>query len=203
MRVMLVLRSSDKFSRKDVELIAPHILRWGVELYCLTDTPLNIEGVNEIPMTNKWPGWWARMEMYAPHMARYRPFLYVDLDTAILGDISELKPENEQMYIPLEDFYQRGKLATGLLWLPESGKTHQVWHRWAKHTPYNSRRMDYFLRRVVKPDVFWQQLTPKVVSFKPRGWLKDPGDAIAVCFHGKPSIREAADTIQWVKDYVG
>jgi len=66
-------------------------------------------------------------------------------------------------------------------------------------------RMDYFLRNYTKQDLFWQQITNTIIDFKPRrnDLLKNVNkDANLILFHGKPRIFEAAETINWVNDYV-
>jgi hypothetical protein len=150
------------------------------------------------------------MMLYSPEMEQYRPFLYIDLDTIVvksLENIFELVKEPD-LFIPLEDFYQKGQLATGLAWIPaNSGKIKGIWKAWLKEG-IGLGRMDKFLRGAVKPDLFWQQLTSTIYDFKPKatGILSQlPDDANVVCFHGHPRIfqcAEASMTLQWVKNYV-
>ncbi len=206
MNVVMALRHGGSFGRRDVALLAHHIHRTSdVSLYCLTDKALDVDGVTDIHMEYAWPRWWCRMELYAPHMKYLRPFLFVDLDTIVLGSLNELAEAipDKDMYVPLEDFYQGGKLATGLLWMPlNNKKVNKVWLAWHRAGfPAGSSRMDYFLRKHIKADVFWQQITDKVKDFKPRSrvLLKDPGGASVVCLHGRPSIWDA--DLEWVKRY--
>ncbi len=211
--VVLVLRSGGRFGLDDVKLLARKIHRtsW-VDLVCMSDMDFKIDGVERIPLDHNYPGWWSRMELYSPRMREYRPFLYVDLDTAVLGSLNELVekiPCKKTMYVPLEDFYQTNLLATGLLWMPlESDKINWVWVQWMKaRCPVSSTRMDYFLRQHIKPDVFWQELTQSVKGFKKKGggsrkYLESPNGASVVCFHGKPSIWDAAAKHEWIKEYV-
>ncbi len=104
-------------------------------------------------------------------------------------------------FITLEDFWQRDQLATGLVWFP--AKSEKVNNVWKSFKGVTGKRMDVFLRRVCKPDLFWQQLTKTIIDFKPKGGillLKIPEGANLVCFHGKPRIHDAE--IPWVKDYI-
>jgi hypothetical protein len=116
-----------------------------------------------------------------------------------LENIFELV-KNPDMFIPLEDFYQRGQLATGLAWIPaNSEKIRNVWNSYNGESGW---RMDSFLRRVIKPDAFWQQLTDTIIDFKPKnGSLLQqvPENANLVCFHGKPRIFDC--DIDWVRQY--
>ena len=207
MNIVLVLRTGRNFGVRDVELLSRKIIKTtpGVKIICLSDTLITLPGVEYQPLCNDWKKWWCRMELYSPRLLDYRPFLFIDLDTIVLGDLNELIDliPDKNMYIPLEDFYQKGKLATGFLWMPKDNpKVNRVWIEWFKAgCPDTVTRMDYFLRTHIIPDTYWQRLTNKIVDFKPirKPLLKDPGDAIAVCLHGKPSVWEA--DVEWVKKY--
>jgi hypothetical protein len=145
-------------------------------------------------------------------MEQYRPFLYVDLDTAIISSIENIFKliKEPTKIIVLEDFWQKGQLATGLVWFPaECPKIKEVWSAWQKSKKVFGFRMDTFLRKALGNQiVFWQSLTNTIYDFKPKstGVLsKVPADANLVCFHGKPRIFqvvEASLSLQWVEDYV-
>jgi len=171
----------------------------------------DLGNIHIIPLINDWPKWWSRMTLYSPEMEKYRPFLYIDLDTAVIQSLENIFElvKDSSMFIPLEDFYQKGQLATGLAWIPaNSDKIKGIWKAWLKQG-VGPKRMDYFLRSVVKPDMFWQQLTHTIYDFKPKGTRvlsQIPEDANIICFHGKPRIFQAAEafiSLQWVKNYVG
>ena len=54
---------------------------------CVTDTEVN--GVETRPLRHDWPGWWSKVELWRPDNFTGR-VLYFDLDTAIVGDLSDL-----------------------------------------------------------------------------------------------------------------
>jgi hypothetical protein len=209
-----VLSKGKDFSFRDVELISKHIdMKWKSSvrprIICLWDKAsehYNLGNIELIPLTSNYPGTWARFELYSPEMEKYRPFLYIDLDTAIIKSLENIFDlvQDESQFITLEDFWQKGKLATGLAWIPANNK--KISDIWESRISYESgKRMDYFLRKVVKPDLFWQQLTDTIVDFKPMaGDVVDnlPANTNLVCFHGKPRIFSAAEDILWVKKYV-
>lgn len=215
--IVLVLRSSKDFSFRDVELIARHIHGTWVSnipprIICLWDkasTAYDLGNIEFLPLTNDYPGTWSRMQLYSPEMEQYRPFLYIDLDTAVINSLENIFElvKDPSLFIPLEDFYQKGQLATGLAWIPaNSKKISNIWEVWKKEGVGGSR-MDYFLRKAVVPDTFWQRLTDTIYYFKPKtgGMLKYiPEDANLICFHGKPRIFQVAEAVlnmPWVKDY--
>jgi len=209
--VVIVLRRSKDFTFRDVELITTHInAKWKSKekprIICLWDGgTYNLGNINFITLTNDYPGTWSRMMLYSPEMEKYRPYLYVDLDTAIINSLENIFElvKNPAMFIPLEDFYQKGQLATGLVWIPaNSEKVRQIWNSWKT---VEGNRMDYYLRKVVKQDIFWQQLTNTIIDFKPRrGELLTElaKGTDVVCFHGKPRIFDAI-YVGWVKEYAG
>jgi len=216
--IVLVLRSGGDFSFRDVELISRHITgKWGsVELpriICLWDkatTEYDLGNIEIKPLNNDFKGTWSRIELYSPEMEKYRPFLYIDLDTAIITSVERMFDliRNKDQFITLEDFWQKDRLATGLVWFPaNSKKISDVWE--ARNQINDTRfRMDEFLRKVVKPDVYWQQLTDTIKDFKPRErnlLAVLPVNTDLVCFHGKPRIYQIAEgsiSIDWVKRYV-
>ena len=218
--IVLVLRSGGDFSFRDVELIARHInMKWQMmqrpQIICLWDNAseeYDLGNIKLIPLKNTLPGTWSRMELYSPEMEKYRPFLYVDLDTAViesLENIFELVVDSS-MFITLEDFYQKGQLATGLVWVPaNSSKVKGIWKAWEKEKVKGGSRMDFFLRRAVTPNLFWQHLPNNgIVDFKPKDGkvvtMVSKGTNL-ICFHGKPRIHEAGQAsmaIEWVTNYI-
>lgn len=220
--IVLVLKSGGDFAFRDVQLIAKHINgKWKSSIrpriICLWDKASEVYELGNIEIhplnAPEGPhGAWSRIELYSPKMEQYKPFLYVDLDTAViqsLENIFDLVHKNAlgSKFITLEDFWQHGQLATGLVWFPANcEKTKQVYNNFSSPT---GKRMDVYIRSICKQDLFWQQLTTAILDFKPRetGVLSIlPVDAYLVCFHGKPRIYQAAEAslaISWVKSYVG
>ena len=215
--IVLVLKNGKGFSFRDVELIARHINgKWKAitqpRIICLWDKitePCDLGNIELLPLTNNWPGTWTRMILYSPQMEQYKPFLYVDLDTAIIQSLENIFDlvQDPSRFITLEDFWAKRKLATPLVWFPaDCDKTKKVWEAWKGEAV--SFRMDKFLRKYVAPDLYWQQLTTTIYDFKPRNnVLLDhvPENANLICFHGKPrifDIVEASMSLSWVEDYV-
>ena len=213
--IVLVLKNGKGFGFRDVELIARHINGlWQSEnrprIICLWDKAsehYNLGNIELIPLRNPWPGTWSRMQLYSPEMEQYRPFLYVDLDTAIIQSLENIfdMVKDPTQFITLEDFYQKRQLATGLVWFPAgSAKISGVWKVWEKERTKTRKRMDFFLRKVIQPDTFWQDLTTTIHDFKPSKQPKlaeIPRKANLICFHGNPRVFAARD-IKWVDEYV-
>jgi len=212
--VVLVLRNGKGFGFRDVELIARHINgKWKSEtkprIICFWDKASRTYELGNFelrPLTNGCPGTWSRMVLYSPEVEELRPFLYVDLDTAVINSLENIFDlvTDPSMFITLEDFYQHGKLATGVVWFPaNSNKIRKVWSAWRK-TGAKAGRMDYFLRKHIPPDAFWQSLTTTIHDFKPRKGqprlTEIPKGTNLVCFHGKPRIYNATE-VHWIEAY--
>lgn len=213
---MLVFRTGGDFHFADVELLARKItnITPGVQVFCLYDKvtrEYQLKHFTVLPMENHWQGWWAKMNLFSPELEQYRPFLYLDLDTVVLGDLGGILHDMDQsLFVCLEDFYRQGWLASGMMWLPKgSVKIARVWDEWIGSPEKHMKRWrgdQDFIRSVVTADAYWQEITNKICSFKPRvlrGWLKHlPKELLLVCFHGYPRIFEAAKTVEWVKNYI-
>lgn len=215
MNVILVYKSGGDFSFPDVNLLCSKIKEQAdVNIYCLTDivteiTKLKI--VTLLPMPYLWKGWWSKMNLFAPDLEQYRPFLFFDLDTAVLGDVSKAIISNDAKgsFIILRDFYHTTLPASGMMWIPDNSfKMEMIWRSWysnAQDMMLRFRGDQDFINSVVQPDAFWQDITKGIYTFKPtmKIWLTElPEDATVVCFHGKPRIWDATSHVKWVYNYV-
>lgn len=212
--IVLVLRSGGDFKFRDVELIVWHITnKWKdsirpriILLWDKATTSYNLGNLEILPLKIDLLGTWSRMILYAPEMEQYKPFLYLDLDTAIIQSVENIFDLilDPSQFIVLEDFWQgSGKIATPVVWFPVNcKKTKRVWDM--RNTLAPGFRMDYFLRRVTTADNYWQRFTQSIVDFKVQGGslLKElKKDTNLVCFHGKPRIFEVTE-VNWVLEYV-
>jgi hypothetical protein len=158
---------------------------------CLTD--VNVPGVDCKPLEHNWPGWWSKMNLFSPSMKG--DFLFVDLDTVIVGSLDDLAKANKLTL--LRDFYRDGKklkegLGGGLCFLPEVDRA-VVWDYWIKN-PLLAMRMaghkgdmavfEQFYRNTADR---WQDVLPgQIVSHKVHCQHGVPPEARVICFHGKP-----------------
>jgi hypothetical protein len=72
--------------------VARHLSR-PYRFVCITDHLTGLRGVDMVapPSEHRWPGWWAKMNLFdaRPWYRRDR-MIYLDLDTVIVGDLSPL-----------------------------------------------------------------------------------------------------------------
>jgi hypothetical protein len=202
-----VLRRSAVYDADYVERLRDGVEKHlpGARFVCLSDVPVPCE---RIALRHDWPGWWAKMELYRPDIEG--DLLYVDLDTAIAGDLSDIAGVGRLTM--LADFYWPERVASGLMYLPEGNRA-EVWRQWilnpaghmARCETFDDRRAigdQKFLAPILEPAAArWQAILPgQVVSYKvhvrraqgrkERGNGAVPPGARVVCFHGRPRPRE-------------
>lgn len=222
--IVLIHRTGGDFRMTDVYLLASHIHKYWTNkdkpnIYCYSDSvakEISVVGLTIRPLPNKeWAGWWAKMNLYHPDLREVRPFLYIDLDTAILKSLVDLVPPEDKKdnLVTLRDFYRPHKLASGLMWIPsvkeENDKVDLVYSNWIKSPSQHIKKYrgdQDFVRAVVQADLFWQDISKPdfITTFKPNNkWRTEfPSESAVVCFHGYPRIPQAASTVNWVKQYV-
>lgn len=218
LNIVLVYRSGGRYNSNDVRLLAFHLHKWAgdlkINVYCLFDkvvVPVSTPNAKMtiLPMAHpEWKGWWSKMNLFSPQVLSLAPFLYLDLDTMILGDYSSILPSSDENFIALEDFYRKGRLASGMLWVTDTPKINFLWNMWIGKSNYwmtKYRGDGEFIHDTIQADGFWQISTDLVQSYKPQPKRKPitekPKDCAILCFHGEPSIFKAAETNEWIKTY--
>lgn len=220
---MLVLKTGGDFKLKDVQLLATNILRPYVKnkdlqapnIYCITDLVnklTKLKDVTLLPLEYDWPGWWSKMNLFSPALEQYRPFLYMDLDSAVVGDIATIMPgkDRENEPIILSDFYFPERQGSALMWIPKSSdEICSIWTKWINNPKRHIGKYRGDQNFIYSTEIFkttWQSFIPnRISSFKPiRGTRLSrliPG-LVLVCFHGIPRVWEAAESVEWVRQYV-
>jgi len=179
-----------------------------------------------LPLRHKWPGWWAKMEIYRLN----GPCLYFDLDTVIVGDITPLARsvmESDTDISLLRGFFEN-EAQTGIAgwngniidiyksflsaslqgsWRPESTLSPSFLSEGGRFRG----DADWLRRHLTDFDFTYsyiQDHTPGVTSYK---WLRRkgggmvgplPDDVRVVCFHGNPRPHEVAHLEPWMKGWL-
>lgn len=160
---------------------------------CFSD--IDIPGVDVIPLTDDWPGWWSKIELFKRDYGRV---FYIDLDTVITGDITRMVKHPHRFSV-LRNLSSRhsGRIGSGVMaW---SGD-HTVIYNAFKKDPekfmaeyvVSERWGDQgFIQDVLRQNGGWdhlQDLFPgRIVSYKFDLYRRDPRpDNRIVCFHGEP-----------------
>lgn len=150
-----------------------------------------------VRLTEGWPGWWSKMELFGPRFEKHRPCLFLDLDTYVLGDISDLLEfESDDLWL-LRDFNVPAKGQSAVMLIPkDTREIYEVFQRSAE--PYmklyraggDQEYLNLF------PMKFLQDRFEGIRSYK-RHKLQDAPEGRIVCFHGHPKPHE---TEGWAKD---
>lgn len=166
---------------------------------CLSDVDVPCE---RIQLLHDWPSWWSKIELFRLP----GPLLYLDLDTAIVGDLSDLAWQAAQPGLTmLRDFYAPDHFGSGVMaWggshydAPRSiydafkAEPDELMHRSRARMGDQAYIEEAYGRDRITP---WQRLTGgQIVSYKVhcRGGI--PPDARIVCLHGKPKFADMAVT---------
>lgn len=162
---------------------------------CLSDVDVPCE---RIALEHDWPGWWSKIELFKLKA----PVLFFDLDTAIVGDLSDIA--REVVAIPgfhlLRDFYRHDGWGSGVMgWSgPTAANDVLRWYRafesdpefWMKTCGGAGdqnfiERMQHRVTRCWHPDV-----ARGIVSYKIHCRNGIPDAARVVCLHGKPKFED-------------
>lgn len=199
-----VLKSGGAYDATWVDRLKAGVARHltGHRFVCLSDVDVPCE---RIPLKHGWPGWWSKLEMFRLE----GPVLYLDLDTAIVGGLSDIasqatKPE----FTALRDFYSEAWVASGLM----------AWNIGLRHlyetfavdpdkfvSKYHTRGDQAFIMDHAKNIVRWQDRLPgQVVSYKAHVRTRQnaresgngdiPSDARVVCLHGIPKFHDMPES---------
>lgn len=201
MQFITVLKSGGIYGQEHVEQLYDEFLEYapdGVDFTCLSDIP-GVPGY--YPLLKNYPGWWSKIEIFDQFPG---PWLYVDLDTVILGDISNILAAAEKNWFTLlRDFNPSQRLlGTGVMGHGSSGRDLSfLAEKFAANPPHwqnycqNPRwwgDQGFVEKTLVTMGIeneisFFQNMVPgEIVSYKKQYMHKKTGQERIVCFHGKP-----------------
>lgn len=159
---------------------------------CLSDVDVPCE---RIPLEHDWPGWWAKIEA----LRLPGPVLFLDLDTLILGDLSEFAALNVP-FAALRDFNRPEGLGSGVMFWNATDLSAAIfydrfaWRPRGWMAEIGKRGDQGFLEEVAfMPGVTRLQdvLPGRIVSYKADNCLHGAHHkARVLCLHGKPKFHE-------------
>ena len=189
----------------------------GCRFICMTNIVNRIEerdGVVLVPFKKDFPGWWGKIELFGPRALKFRPFLYFDLDVAIVGDITKWATLDEDYGFTMVVDYHHKRPGSTPMFIPKKhdGITN-VWKEFIQKPMHWMNRFkrggdQEYIAEICMPDQYWQDLFPgQITNFKQtreqEGWLRElPEDLRIVGFHGKPRPRETPREFEWVANYI-
>jgi hypothetical protein len=159
---------------------------------CLSDVEVPCE---RIPLVNRWPGWWSKLELFRPGIFGGR-VLYLDLDTVVVGSLDAIGAHPHH-FTMAHEYYQPTKVcSTAMAWdgscdfgLSDAFSIDLIpRYRARQHIGDQAFIEDRLRAQGVKietfRDLFGEQ---SIASYKVHECAKGPPAAASVvAFHGKP-----------------
>lgn len=196
-----VLKSGGEYLPEHVHLVYAQVARHlpGARFVCLTD--MDVPGIACLPLAHGWPGWWSKMEMFRPGTFDDR-VLYLDLDTVIVGDLSDLAGYAGD-FAMLSDFLRPERPASGVMaWEAECDAAQAVWGAFARDPEQHIAEFrgggdQEFIASVIfgREDRLQSLYPGQIVSYKVHCAGGVPGGARVVCAHGRPKPWDAEWTL--------
>lgn len=189
---LIVVRQGDKYGPE-----YPQMLRRQAKVSSGLDTLVLGDGIDaDIRLERGWPGWWSKLELFRPDLEPIRPFLYVDLDSFILGDVSRLI--QDKPYICREWWTNLEGVQSSVMVIAKD--TCEIWDTWMEKPREwmgiaGNRGDQWFLNKFQWNYI--QDNYPDYVGSYKKHNLEKPRHRI-VTFHGKPKPHEVKDG--WVKE---
>lgn len=218
MIIATVLRSGGEFTPDHVRWLHSQLPK-RLSAVCFSDVP--ITGIETIPLLERWPAYWAKMELFRPEINE--DIFYLDLSTVITGDITDIL-SNERLTM-MRDFMFPHSLGSGLMRIPQECKA-RVYDAFAAHPGYHMARCatpqirgdQGFLGKMLTGVSRWQNLYPgQILSYRAnvvhrsrskwaeyglsRGNGSLPNDARIVCFHGHPRPWDVERFESWIPPF--
>jgi len=175
-----VLKSGGVYNRNHVKRLQKQL---EAPLTCLTDQPLGIRYVEEIPLKHDLKGWWSKLELFRPGILE-GPTVYLDLDVDITGD-------------PRRLYCTKFTMCTDFLRPEYYNSSVMAWHE--KPTDpflnYNSSiPADYRRFPKLGDQAFIQDTVDDIQAFESglvRSYKKEckdgvPKGTVVVAYHGRP-----------------
>jgi len=178
LKILTVFKPSSQYNESHVDRLTKHVKKYSG--YDLTV----IEGRYPIWYEGKY-GCWLKMDIFKEH----GPCLYMDLDTTIVDDISELLAEVEKHdFIAMRDFNHWENIGGMLLsWKGDVSHLTNTFEENAETHMKQYKSDQTWLDDHVDP-IYWQDILPnRVLSYKK--YVKENGiheKCRIVAFHGNP-----------------
>lgn len=171
---------------------------------CLSDVDVPCE---RIPLATRWPGWWAKLELFTPGHFSGR-VLYMDLDTVVVGSLDAIAAYPHRFTMAHEYYRPDQVCSTAMAWDgAEDFGILQAFSldlipRYTKRERIGDQAFieDHLRARGVPIDTFRDLFGEhSIASYKVHDCKAGPPkDAAVVAFHGKPKPHQI--DAGWVAD---
>lgn len=147
---------------------------------------IDVRGVECVPLICNWPGWWSKLELFAPDIQG--DLLYMDLDTVITGSLDSVLSVGRDVI--LRDFNRSDEVQSSLMYLTAERRA-AVYAAFCKNPQQHmvdmiQRGDQGFLEPFYFDAARWQDILPGQVNSWKLGGRRIAPDQRIVIFHGKP-----------------
>lgn len=174
----VIVRQGDKYPPEYVDVLKKQLQEQGCEVTVLGD-----QEDADIKLSHGYTGWWSKLELFSPELKHLRPFLYVDLDSFVLGRIPEEWPDKFMMcrewHPKLHDMGI--KVQSSVMWIPKD--VDYIWEAIDYRTTTTTGGDQAWLQVFCKDYI--QDLYPSLVGSYKFHNLEFPIHRI-ISFHGRP-----------------
>lgn len=174
------------------EMLAEHAR--GHVVWTLTDQKDTLGLVS--PLRHRLPGWWSKIELFSPENRDLRPFLYLDLDTFVLDDISDILAWQPDRLAVLSDFNRSSTQQSAVMVVPDYDDG--VWKAFRPEhmEQYRDGGDQDFIASVIPDAIRLQDHFAGLTSFKVH--CKEGPVGRVISFHGQPKPHNCET--KWVRD---
>lgn len=204
-----MLKSGGIYGPEHARWLGGQVQRWAPEAVftVLTDLrPSLLPEYDVVPLTQRLPGWWSKMELMSPILEG--DLLYLDLDVVVCGPITDMFDVPRSTL--LRGFVRTSGVNSSVMLLraAEREHAHREWTRFPDEWMHRSGRGgdQVAIGQMIGGRCDrWQDVLPgRIVSFKHglAGGKAPPGDGVSiVAFHGRP--RPWDTKFNWVPNLPG
>ena len=195
-----VVKWGTKYSADYVNILFDMIERnlpsdFGKKFVCFTEDPTGLDESIEVrPLPGDLVGWWNKLYLFKLNVFdEGERVCFLDLDTAILGDISQIASYKGEFAI-LRDFYRPQGFNSGLM-LWRGGFGTNIWDSFLKAGKPDIEGGDqvWIEKRQRGADILQDKFLGCFASYKEKGKIAPPRGTKIVCFHGDPKPHQIKD----------
>lgn len=213
---IVCVKWGDKYSTRYVNNLYEGVknnLKLPHQFHCFTDNSSGFApGIKVHPLPAGIPYWWNKLYLFSKEMPIKGRIFYLDLDTVIVGDLSQIV-QCDKPFVMLQDVYHKLGRGSGLMsWNNEKADYSYLWENFYPnaekiHKSYWPHGDQVWIQQKlhVLPHT-WQELYKgEILSLKVDcvKFMGKPSKAKIIFYHGKPSVEESLNipNFYWIRKY--
>ena len=172
----VLIRQGNKYGREYSEKLAKSLLR-------INHTPLILgDGMEaNIPSKYHFNGWWTKLELFSPEMEKYRPLIYLDIDSLVIRPFIIEVPT--RFTVCREWMPGMKGIQTSMMLLPKD--TSEIWQTIQTSViNFDHGEGDQYFLKQFTHDYIQDKYPNLISSYKVHSRQQPQSDIVT--FHGKP-----------------